>query len=294
MKTPTAAWRALIECYLDAFTSPSGCRAPGAPANQQWFNSRKVSGKWRISCPPEMASVFPAGPAGDGFDEPLVREKLDLVRARYPETLRKLEGGVALGEGEALDLSFFVSTVLRISRRPRAGRRPNLLERACRAAEILDTWPENQRARADAAAALIPARKIMREPAGATLLDDEMNFILNRTALPFITSDLPAIAVYAHPDELRSALPSLSYVDSSAVRGARKRVVLLPLSPRVLVVSSRLIRGTGHPYSLCAERRVVLAFNMLTCLAARHLLIANTDRPFGESEPTVQTIIRSL
>jgi hypothetical protein len=106
--------------------------------------------------------------------------------------------------------------------------------------------------------------------------------VANRTEVPFITSDTPAIHAFIHPDELLGMGFDSDLIYPDANRSSRAFLSYCALSPGLAFVSSPLLvppadsmyRETRNPWQ-------ILMLNELMRTHAKDLVISSKPTPYG-------------
>lgn len=122
------------------------------------------------------------------------------------------------------------------------------------------------------------------------LLDHGMHFIVNVSRMPFITSDAAIFVDSWDSQQAKHIIEPLGILDTS-VYGSLERVVVLPLSPQVALISSAFIRRnhSGSPYIECSSDETVFELNLLACYAADQFIISNEPEPLRLFESRART-----
>jgi hypothetical protein len=290
------------QCYMKAFISET--RPPEYADNKHfklgvWVNNKDLSSRWQMKAPKNiLAKPYYYNLPGDDADTPLIEAALNAVESVYPPLLKKIEGGEVLSEEERQALAFFVSTLLMRTEQQQGhwGGQLKELERINRMVERVYTGGET--ASDELAERLLHTPKlfIFQHPVTGILLEHGMHFIINETNTQFITSDAPVIHYRAHIDEVGVLRTLGDCLDTSVTRNVQDHVIFLPLSPRTMLASSPFIRGSypGAPYLRCSDADVVMSFNLVACMEAHEIVIANVDRPFGDIEGRFNQLVEAV
>jgi hypothetical protein len=115
--------------------------------------------------------------------------------------------------------------------------------------------------------------------------------IVNKTRVPFLSSDQPVLHRFFHPDELLTLAFPAEAIHPTATRADRAFFSYCPLSPQVAFVSSPLlIPPKGSHYRDTSDFRVVLMLNDLQRQLCNEFLISPSADPFGPLAPLIREV----
>jgi hypothetical protein len=271
--------------YFAAFAKPSENVDSERPTSESlWINSKIPKLTWkRIAIANLLDHLKNPDPISSNAE--FVAERLAGISRNYSSVLKKISDGVSLDRDELLSLSFLVLTLLANAESPRIRSTQMQID----ADEF--TWDKFESAVLGAEVQAKRTRNSL-EIAEGDLLDHGMHFILNRTRNPFITSDRAIFVDLWTPQEAQRVFEPLTILDVE-VCGGRERVTVLPISPETAIVSSAFVqRGYANvPYVECWSDESVFALNLLACYSADRIIISSQDKPFGQSEDNVRTLM---
>jgi len=249
-----------------------------------WINSKPLKPTWTNIT---VASLFERLKSSDPLtnDAELMAERLSDLTRNHSAVIEKISKGLTLDRGELLGLSFLVLTLLARAKSPTHRRTHAPLD------PDEFTWDKFESTVSDAKIQSKRTRASL-EVTDGDLLDHGMHFVLNRTPNPFITSDRAMVVDSWIPQEAERVLGPLGVLDSE-VGGSAERVVVLPLSPQTVLLSSAYLkRGYPNaPYIECFDE-TVFELNLLAGYAAERLVVADRDKPFGAAEHMAQSLIQ--
>jgi len=249
-----------------------------------WINLRQLSSPWRRLSLREFLKQQKQGHTIKTAAD-LQSQKLLILATSYPNIIEKIARFSDLDQDELFNLSFLVLTLLTSAEGPKY---PKLT----RATDSDQFTRENYDC--DSSDAKAHAKKT-RSDFGindSDLLDHGMHFILNRTVLPFVTSDRTIFVDLWGPQEAEKIFGSLGMLDTG-VKGGMERVIFLPLSPEVALISSAYIKRSAKisPYIDCSTDRTIFDLNLLTCYGAETVIVSHRDKPFGPFENKVRNLV---
>jgi hypothetical protein len=283
---PVILKRNIPDFYFAAFAAPSETLDPlqTAPSKILWINAKRLKPTWK-QLPLENLLDLLKNPDPSDSNAGLVAERLSLITADYLSIIKKIAEALPIEREELFGLSFLVLTLLAEAESPSYRNADTKID----ADEF--TWDKFESA---VSGAEIQAKRTRRSLAitDGDLLDHGMHFILNRSGNPFITSDRALFVDSWTPQEAQRIFGPLGILDTE-VSGGTERVIVLPISPELALVSSAFIQRDyqNAPYLECASEETVFALNLLVSYGAERIIISNENKPFGQSEDKVRDLM---
>lgn len=214
-----------------------------------------------------------------------IEQKLSQLESEYAATIPRVTGLLPLSRRDLITLYIFVGAL--------HGRTPSMmeyrqsqsdtLERMHRDVERGATGDEVVSDRFFKDSGQTAKRLILRSSSSyARLIAPFASIVVNRTPMPFVTSDEPVTHIFVHVDELLANGFPPERVRPDALPNERAFLSVTPLSPGMALISSPLlVPPEDSPYWEASDIRAAVALNEWTRQNAERYLISRYRNPYG-------------
>lgn len=254
------------------------------PSKSVWVNRKQLNTTWRSVPVSNLIDRLKRSEPNHESDEALT-ERLSDLAVNYAGIIQKIHGSSDLEQSELFSLSFLVLTLLANAETPKYRRIQGL--------PSLDdfSWDKFESSALGAQVQSQRTRDSLTLAEG-DLLDHGMYFILNRSDIPFITSDRAIFVDSWVPQEAQAILGALDVFDTD-VKGSIERVIVLPLSPETVLISSAFLspKQRESRYVKCVSDETIFNLNLIASRGAERMVISNKERPFGPFEDKARSFL---